>query len=98
MTAITIKDLHINRELDGKAMSRITGARSANWLYGWARAYAGDAQGSGYGGNFYQTNYFYIADQMNNQISVIDVQNSAANAVINVDAKQQAGNIKGAGA
>jgi hypothetical protein len=35
---------------------------------------------------------------MNNQISVIDVQNSAANAVINVDAKQQAANIKGAGA
>jgi hypothetical protein len=94
MAAITIKDLRMKRELDGKAMSRITGARSANWLYGWARAYAGDAQKSGYGGNFYQTNYFYIADQMNNQISMIDVQNSGANAVINVDANQQAGNRK----
>jgi hypothetical protein len=94
MAAITIKDLRMKRELDGKAMSRITGARSANWVYGWAKAYVDPAQKFASSGNFYQTNYFYIADQMNNQISMIDVQNSAANAVINVDANQQAGNRK----
>jgi hypothetical protein len=31
---------------------------------------------------------------MNNQFSVIDVKNTAPNAVINVDAAQKAGNLK----
>jgi len=42
--------------------------------------------------NLFQTNNFYIADQMNNQISVIDVKNSASNATINVNATQNAAN------
>jgi hypothetical protein len=94
MTAITIKDLRRNRDMDRKAMSRITGAGGAPWVFGWARPYVESSRGDGSGFNFYQTNNFFIADQINNQISVIDVTNSAANAVINVNAKQQALNFK----
>ena len=41
--------------------------------------------------NFYQTNF--IADQLNVQLQTIDVENSAANAVINVNADQNALNL-----
>jgi hypothetical protein len=97
MAAITIKDLQIHRELDGKDMSRIAGAGGANWIYGWPKPYLDAGHRMGSGVNFYQTNHFYIADQMNNQISMIDIDNSAANAVINVDANQQASNRKEGG-
>ncbi|MGZ5818926.1 MAG: hypothetical protein ACXWJD_09280 [Burkholderiaceae bacterium] len=93
MAVITINDLHTNRALDLKAMSSIRGA-GAGWVYGWIRPYvdAAPSFGSNAPINFYQTNNFYIADQMNNQISVIDVKNSAANASINVNATQNAAN------
>jgi hypothetical protein len=45
--------------------------------------------------NFYQTNNFFVADQLNVQFQTIDVDAStAANAVINIDANQRAGNLK----
>ena len=94
MATITIKDLCINRELDRKAMSRIAGAGGASWIYGWARPYVDAALRAPSGVNFFQTNYFYIADQMNNQIAMVDVNNTAANAVINVDVNQDALNGK----
>lgn len=95
MAAITIKDLHAERTLERARMSCVKGA-SAGWVYGWIRPYVEASSGTGFGGviNVYQTNYFNIADQINNQVSVIDVQNSAANAVINVNAKQQSLNLK----
>jgi hypothetical protein len=94
MAAIKIKDLRMNRELDRKTMSRIAGAGGAPWVFGWATPYVDAARRAASGVNFFQTNYFYIADQMNNQIAMIDIDNTAANAVINVDAKQQALNGK----
>jgi hypothetical protein len=93
MATITINDLHANRALDMKAMASIKGG-GAEWVYGWIRPYVEPVSnfGSGSPVNLYQTNNFYIADQMNNQISVIDIKNAAANANINVNALQQAGN------
>jgi hypothetical protein len=94
MAVITIKDLHTNSALDWKAMASIRGAGGAPWVYGWARPFIEKAQNFGSGApiNLFQTNNFYIADQMNNQISVIDVNNSASNATINVNATQNASN------
>ena len=96
MATITIKDLNQNRALDNKAMSAIKGA-GAPWVFGWIRPFVASSASSGsFGGtlNLYQTNNFYIADQMNNQFQVIDIEASAANANIHVDAKQLAGNVQ----
>ena len=94
MTAIAIKDLGLERELDARSMRRVKGGGGASWVFGIAVPYGSLPRGSGGELNLYQTNNYFIADQMNNQFAVIDVNNTAANAVINVDAKQQAGNLK----
>jgi hypothetical protein len=93
MAAITINDLAVSRELDRDAMASIRGA-GAGWVFGWIRPFVEAAPSFGQVFNFYQTNNIFVADQMNNQIAVIDVNNSAANATINVDARQLAGNFK----
>lgn len=94
MATITIKDLHTNRVLDREAMSAIRGAAGAQWVFGWMRPYVEAAGRSGGIVNFYQTNHIYVADQMNNQIQVVDISNAAANANITVHANQLAGNVK----
>jgi len=94
MSAITVRDLSTDRTLDRKTMSSVSGG-GAPWVYGWIRPYVEQAFARiGAVVNFYQTNNIFIADQMNNQIQVIDIDNSAANAVINVAAKQTAINVK----
>jgi hypothetical protein len=93
MAAIKINDLPVNRDLDRKAMAVIKGA-GAGWVFGWIRPFVEAAPSFGQVINFYQTNNIFVADQMNNQISVIDISNSATNATINVDAKQLALNAK----
>lgn len=94
MATITIKDLQTNRDLDRDAMSAIRGAAGAQWVFGWIRPYVEAAGRTGATFNFFQTNHIYVADQMNNQIQVVDISNAAANANINVDARQLAGNFK----
>jgi hypothetical protein len=94
MPAMTINDLPANRALDRKAMASIRGAGGAGWVFGWIRPFVPDVPSFGQVVNFYQTNNIFIADQMNNQIMAIDVHNSAANATINVDARQLALNDK----
>jgi hypothetical protein len=42
--------------------------------------------------NFYEINYSFYADQMNNQFQNIDVQNNAPNSTITVDAALDARN------
>lgn len=42
--------------------------------------------------NFYEINYSFYADQMNNQFPNIDIRNNAPNASINVQADQGARN------
>jgi hypothetical protein len=91
--AITIKDLHTQRVLDREEMASVTGG-GAGWVFGWIRPYAEMSSNLGAPVNFYQTNNYFKADQMNNQIEVVDINNMAANANINVNAKQQALNFK----
>jgi hypothetical protein len=91
MTAITINDLPASRALDLRAMSRIKGAGGAPWVFGAFRAFVPESLREQPIVNFYQT--VLMADQMNVQLQNIDVNSSAANAVINVVASQNARNI-----
>lgn len=95
MAAITIKDLHTDCTLERKTMSSVNGGGGAPWVFGWISPYV-EQRFTRFGHviNFYQTNNFYVADQMNNQIQVIDIDNSAANATFNVAATQTAINFK----
>jgi hypothetical protein len=91
MTTTTISDLPMNRALDYKAMSAIKGAGGAPWVFGAFRAFLPESVRLAPIVNLYQTNF--IADQLNVQFQTIDVDNSAANAVINVVAGQNAMNF-----
>ena len=76
--------------MDYKAMSAIKGAGGAPWVFAF-RAFLPDSARIAPIVNFYQTNF--IADQLNVQFQTIDIDNSAANAVINVVAGQNAMNF-----
>jgi hypothetical protein len=93
MASITINDLRTDRILDRKAMSAIKGG-NASWVYGWIRPYNRNTSpfGSGSVVNFYQINNY--ADQMINQVQVVDINNSAANANINVGLNENSTNVK----
>jgi hypothetical protein len=91
MTITTITDLPLSRALDYQAMSSIRGAGGAPWVFGAFRAFLPESARIAPIVNFYQTNF--IADQLNVQFQDIDVQNSAPNAVINVNAGQDALNF-----
>lgn len=96
MATISIKDLQQNCALDNRAMSAIKGG-GAPWVFGWIRPFVETtARPGGFAPivNLYQTNNFYVADQMNNQFQVIDIEATAANASINIDARQLAGNFQ----
>jgi hypothetical protein len=93
MSAITINDLHASRALDFRAMSRIKGAGGAPWVFGAFRAFMPESLRIPPIVNFYQTNNIFVADQMNVQLQTIDINSSAANAVIDVVAGQTAKNI-----
>ena len=93
MSSIAINDLHTHRDLNRKAMTGIRGA-GAGWVYGWIRPYVEASSSFASTVNFYQTNNYYSADQMNIQVEVIDINNSGINANINVNAKQQSINFK----
>lgn len=96
MATLTINDLPMNRALDRKAMSVIHGG-GAPWVFGWMRPHT--ESGGGFGGvvNLYQINNYH-ADQMINQIQVVDVNNSAANSNINVVVSGNSNNSKTIGA
>lgn len=91
MAAITIKDLRTDRTLDRGAMSFIRGG-GASWVYGWIRPYVNATPSFGPVINFYQINNF--ADQMINQIQVVDVNNSAPNSNINIGLDEKSTNNK----
>ena len=96
MAAIVIKDLVSNRALDRKAMSAVRGG-GAPWVFGWITPYVPAVPAnSGFGQvvNFYQVNNNYYADQMNNQIQSVNVNNTAANANISVAVSELATNFK----
>lgn len=91
MATLTVHDLPMNRALDYKAMSSIKGAGGAPWVFGAFRAFLPESARIAPIVNFYQTNF--IAEQLNLQMQNINVENSAANAVINVVAGQNALNF-----
>jgi hypothetical protein len=86
MSTMTITDLPMSRALDFKAMSAIRGAGGAPWVFGAFRAFLPDSARIAPVINF-------IADQLNVQFQTVNVENSAANAVINLDASQNAANF-----
>lgn len=91
MSTLTLTDLPMSRALDFKAMSSIKGAAGAPWVFGAFRAFQPESARIAPIINFYQTNFF--AEQLNVQFQTIEVANSAANAVINVNAGQNAANF-----
>jgi hypothetical protein len=91
MSTLSLTDLPMSRALDFKAMSAIQGAGGAPWVFGAFRAFLPESARIAPIVNFYQTNF--IADQLNVQFQTIAVENNAANAVINVDAAQNALNF-----
>ena len=93
MATTTITDLPTSRALDYKAMSSIKGAGGAPWVFGAFRAFVPESARLAPIVNFFQTNNFFVADQLSVQFQTIDIDNSASNAVINVDANQNALNF-----
>lgn len=93
MAAITISDLRTNRTLDRKSMSFIRGG-GAEWVFGAFRPYVSGTPSFGPIVNFYQTNNNFYADQMNNQIQVVDIHNSAPNSNITVGLAANGSNTK----
>lgn len=93
MAAITINDLHTYRTLDRKAMSAVRGA-GAPWVFGWITPYVPASPAAGSAINFYQINNTYYADQIINQVQVVNVSNSAANSNVNVAVNEQSANNK----
>jgi hypothetical protein len=90
--AIKINDLHVNQALDREAMSAIKGG-GAPWVYGWISPFVAE-RSFGAGSNFFQITNNYYADQMNNQIQVVDVKNTAPNSNITVGLDQLGNNFK----
>jgi hypothetical protein len=82
MANITISDLREDRTLDRAAMAHICGADGAPWVFGWMRAFMPNQRAMPFVINFYQINNY--ADQMINQVQLVDVNNTAPNSAINV--------------
>jgi hypothetical protein len=85
MSAITIKDLPLDVELDRSAMASIRGGDGAPWVFGAFQPFIeASSRIPGSVINLFQTNTFYTADQMTNQFLSIDVKNSAPGSNISV--------------
>jgi hypothetical protein len=94
MAITTINDLRLSRALDYQAMSSIKGAGGAPWVFGAFQPFLPESARFLPIVNFYQTNNTFVADQLTVQFQNIDIDNSAANASINVTAGQNAINLK----
>ena len=81
MASISISDLPRNATLDRQAMTSVRGA-GAPWVFGWIRPFVQSSPSQLPVINFYQINNF--ADQMINQFQTVSVNNSGANATLNV--------------
>jgi hypothetical protein len=75
-------------------MSSIKGAGGAPWVFGAFRPFVPESARFAPIVNFFQTNNFFVADQLNVQFQTIDIENSASNAVISVVAGQDGTNFK----
>jgi len=91
MATLTIRDLAAHRTLDFRAMSAVRGG-GAPWVFGWIQPFVQARPSTLPVVNFYEINYSFYADQMNNQFQNVNVQNNAPNSTITVDAAMDARN------
>ena len=85
MSAITIKDLSLDVELDRKAMASVYGGAGAPWVFGAFQPFvqtASRAPGSII--NLFQSNTYYMADQMTNQSVNINGSNSGPITIVGI--------------
>jgi hypothetical protein len=83
MAHIRIENLRSHRTLDAGAMARTRGGDGAAWCYGWILPWLpAQARSAAPVINFYQINNY--ADQMINQVQLVNVSNAAPNAVLTV--------------
>jgi len=89
MATVTINDLSTSDVIDYQALSCVRGGQ-AQWVYGFTPSSDQFLPSM----NFFQTNNFFIADQLNIQIQNIDVETAADTAVVNVIAGQDSAAVK----
>ena len=85
MSAITIEDLSLDVELDRKAMASVYGGAGAPWVFGAFQPFvqtASRAPGSII--NLFQSNTYYMADQMTNQSVNINGSNSGPITIVGI--------------
>lgn len=80
MSAITIKDLHVNQGMDSQAMTSIRGA-GAPWMSGEFKAYWEGAKETAL--NYVQSTNNFYAQQMVNKSQTISLSNSGNSASVN---------------
>ena len=90
MAHIRIDDLRSNRTLDARAMARIRGGDGAAWCFGWILPYMPAQPRTAPVINFYQINNY--ANQLINQFQMVNVSNSAPNAVLTVGVDERSTN------
>ncbi|CAB3666421.1 hypothetical protein [Trinickia soli] len=91
MTAITIVDLRMTRDMPRQSMCSISGA-GAPWVFGWIQPFAPPVQSMGAVINLYETNNTFVANQMVNQFQSINVANGGANSNLTVVAGENGKN------
>jgi hypothetical protein len=85
MSAITIKDLSLDVELDRKAMASIYGGAGAPWVFGAFQPFVETASRTpGSIINLFQSNTYYMADRMTNQILSINGSNSGPVTMVGI--------------
>lgn len=93
MASLTINDLSRSRALDYNAMASIWGA-AGEWVFGAFAPFVPEGERFLPTINFFQTNNFFVADQLNIQVQNIDVETAADTAVVNVIAGQDSAALK----
>jgi hypothetical protein len=90
MANIRIHDLHYDHTLDAGAMARVRGGDGAAWCFGWIQPFVAERPGLAPVINFYQINNY--ADQLINQYQLVNVSNTAPNAVVRVGVDERSVN------
>ena len=90
MTAITIKDLPLDVELDRKAMASIHGGDGAPWVFGAFQPFVEAASRTPgsiinlFQSNTFQSNTYYMADRMTNQVLSINGSNNGPVTMVGI--------------
>ena len=85
MSAITIKDLSLDVELDRKAMATIYGGNGGQWVLGAFQPFVETASRTpGSIINVFESNTYYMADRMTNQVLSINGSNSGPITMVGI--------------